>query len=150
MPAASCGTSASYPSRALFLFVHFAPSSDVVWFEHLLVFSLHFCLSLFLLFSGLCSGSFDANMNEALARVRGPFTPTQWLELERQALIYKHIVANVAIPPSLFIPFRTSLSTFGFSSLPVGSFGSSTCKAYHAQDKICIENKHKRNQCAIT
>ncbi|CAL9096033.1 unnamed protein product [Musa acuminata var. zebrina] len=76
--------------------------------------------------AGLCSGSFDVNMNEVLARVRWPFTPTQWLELERQALIYKHIVANVAIPPSLFIPFRTSLSTFGFSSLPVGSFGSST------------------------
>ncbi|CAL9121650.1 unnamed protein product [Musa textilis] len=76
--------------------------------------------------AGLCSGSFDGNMNEVLARVRGPFTPTQWLELERQALIYKYIVANVAIPPSLFIPFRTSLSTFGFSSLPDGSFGSST------------------------
>ncbi|KAJ8483792.1 hypothetical protein OPV22_016277 [Ensete ventricosum] len=76
--------------------------------------------------AGLCSGSFDVNMNEVLARVRGPFTPTQWLELERQALIYKYIVANVAIPPSLFIPFRTSLNTFGLSSLSVGSFGSST------------------------
>ncbi|KAG8048684.1 hypothetical protein GUJ93_ZPchr0009g1044 [Zizania palustris] len=45
--------------------------------------------------AGLDCGSSDvSSMQGFLARVRGPFTPTQWMELEHQALIYKHIVAN--------------------------------------------------------
>ncbi|CAL9074705.1 unnamed protein product [Musa textilis] len=78
--------------------------------------------SSFLRNAGLDSGSFDVNMHG----VRGPFAPSQWLELERQVLIYKHIVAYVAIPPNLLIPIRTSLSPSGFSPFSVGSFGSST------------------------
>ncbi|KAG5001424.1 hypothetical protein JHK87_022496 [Glycine soja] len=35
------------------------------------------------------------SMHGALASVRGPFTPSQWMELEHQALIYKYITANV-------------------------------------------------------
>ncbi|XXG77530.1 hypothetical protein AAC387_Pa08g1668 [Persea americana] len=34
-----------------------------------------------------------------------PFTWSQWKELERQALIYKHMVASAPIPPDLLIPF---------------------------------------------
>ncbi|CAL9065084.1 growth-regulating factor 6-like isoform X1 [Musa acuminata AAA Group] len=78
--------------------------------------------SSFLRNAGLDSGNFDVNMHG----VRGPFAPSQWLELERQALIYKYIVAYVAIPPNLLIPIRTSLSPSGFSPFSVGSFGSST------------------------
>lgn len=97
----------------------------------LLTFSSSSSLCFFIFISGLDSGNFDVNMHG----VRGPFAPSQWLELERQALIYKYIVAYVAIPPNLLIPIRTSLSPSGFSPFSVGSFGSSTCKAFHTQEK---------------
>ncbi|OAY78825.1 Growth-regulating factor 5, partial [Ananas comosus] len=34
-----------------------------------------------------------------------PFTAVQWAELQRQALIYKHIIASVPVPYCLLIPF---------------------------------------------
>ncbi|CAL9151231.1 growth-regulating factor 6-like isoform X1 [Musa acuminata AAA Group] len=76
--------------------------------------------------AGLYSGSSDVNINGVLARVRGPFTPSQWLELEHQALIYKYIVAKVAIPPNLLTPIRRSLSSSGFHPLSAGPFGSNS------------------------
>ncbi|KAG8090002.1 hypothetical protein GUJ93_ZPchr0011g27718 [Zizania palustris] len=60
-------------------------------------------------------------MQGVLARVRGPFTPTQWMELEHQALIYKHIAANVSVPSSLLLPIRRSLHPWvGWGSFPPG------------------------------
>ena len=49
--------------------------------------------------------------------VRGPFTPSQWMELEHQALIYKYITANVPIPSYLLNPIRKAFEVVGFSSL---------------------------------
>lgn len=37
-----------------------------------------------------------------------PFTPTQWQELEHQALIYKYMASGIPIPPDLLLPFRSS------------------------------------------
>ncbi|XP_074590771.1 growth-regulating factor 7-like [Curcuma longa] len=74
---------------------------------------------------GLYSGSHDVNMNGVLARVRRPFTPSQWLELEHQVLIYKYIDARVPIPPSLLTPITRSLSSSAFPHFSPGSFGSS-------------------------
>ncbi|VFQ75164.1 unnamed protein product [Cuscuta campestris] len=34
------------------------------------------------------------------------FTPSQWMELEHQALIYKYLTANVPVPPYLINPIR--------------------------------------------
>ncbi|KAA8518785.1 hypothetical protein F0562_016441 [Nyssa sinensis] len=42
--------------------------------------------------TGYSSGGLNsASMHGVLAGVRGPFTPSQWMELEHQALIYKYI-----------------------------------------------------------
>ncbi|XP_047092355.1 growth-regulating factor 6-like [Lolium rigidum] len=63
-----------------------------------------------------------------MARVRGPFTPSQWMELEHQALIYKYMAANIPVPHNLLIPIRRSLTSlyppayFGSSTLGWGSF----------------------------
>ncbi|KAM3340568.1 hypothetical protein P3S68_028202 [Capsicum galapagoense] len=38
------------------------------------------------------------------------------MELEHQALIYKHITANVPIPPYLLNPIRKALESAGFST----------------------------------
>ncbi|GFQ03301.1 growth-regulating factor 1 [Phtheirospermum japonicum] len=47
------------------------------------------------------------------ARLKGPFTPSQWMELEHQALIYKHIMANVPVPSNLLVPLKRSLYSYG-------------------------------------
>ncbi|OMO66126.1 Growth-regulating factor 5 [Corchorus olitorius] len=45
------------------------------------------------------------------ARSRSPFTPTQWQELEHQALIYKYMVSGVPIPPELIFSVKRSLDS---------------------------------------
>ncbi|CAL4984127.1 unnamed protein product [Urochloa decumbens] len=67
---------------------------------------------------GLSSGA--SKMQGVLSRVRGPFTPTQWMELEHQALIYKHLAVNAPVPSSLLLPIRRSVNPWnavGSSSL---------------------------------
>ncbi|KAK4352221.1 hypothetical protein RND71_027739 [Anisodus tanguticus] len=67
--------------------------------------------------SGCGSGVLNAgNMHGLIAGVKGPFTPSQWMELEHQALIYKYITANVPIPPYLLNPIRKALESAGFST----------------------------------
>ncbi|XP_010501463.1 PREDICTED: growth-regulating factor 5-like [Camelina sativa] len=39
------------------------------------------------------------------------FTPTQWQELEHQALIYKYMVSGVPVPPELIFSIRKSLDS---------------------------------------
>ncbi|KAL7175724.1 hypothetical protein ACSBR2_029335 [Camellia fascicularis] len=67
-----------------------------------------------------CGGMNGANMHGGLTVVRGPFTPSQWMELEQQALIYKYITANVPIPSNLLIPIRKALDSAGFSGFSGG------------------------------
>ncbi|KAJ0252374.1 Growth-regulating factor 2 [Hirschfeldia incana] len=55
---------------------------------------------------------------------KGPFTLTQWAELEQQALIYKYITANVPVPSSLLISIQKSF--YPYRSLPPSSFGWGT------------------------
>ncbi|CAI8606203.1 unnamed protein product [Vicia faba] len=62
--------------------------------------------------TGYGSGSMHGGFNG----VRGPFTPSQWMELEHQALIYKYITANVAVPHHLLIPIRKALDSAGLST----------------------------------
>lgn len=59
----------------------------------------------------------SAGMHAILAGTRSPFTPSQWQELEQQALIFKYMMAGVPVPPDLLIPLRRNINIF--SSLPV-------------------------------
>ncbi|XP_023872645.1 growth-regulating factor 1 [Quercus suber] len=71
--------------------------------------------------TGYSSGSLNGtSMHGALAGARGPFTPSQWMELEHQALIYKYLTANMPVPSNLLIPIRKALDSAGFSSFPGG------------------------------
>ncbi|KAE8815522.1 growth-regulating factor 6-like [Hordeum vulgare] len=72
--------------------------------------------------SGLSSVSLSASIQGAMARVRGPFSPSQWMELEHQALIYKYLAANIPVPHNLLVPIRRSVT----SLYPSAYFGSST------------------------
>jgi hypothetical protein len=60
-------------------------------------------------------------MQGEMARVRAPFTPPQWIELEHQALIYKYLSANS------LVPIRRS-GSLASSPYPPPYFGTSTCK----------------------
>ncbi|XP_058222013.1 growth-regulating factor 6-like isoform X1 [Rhododendron vialii] len=60
------------------------------------------------------------DMSGVFTGVRGLFTPSQWMELEHQALIYKYITANVPIPSNLLIPIRKALDSAGFSCFSGG------------------------------
>ncbi|KAK7265428.1 hypothetical protein RJT34_33048 [Clitoria ternatea] len=68
-------------------------------------------------------------------RNRFPFTPSQWQELEHQALIYKYMASGISIPPDLLFTIKRSyldspLSSarllphqpqhFGWNYLPMG------------------------------
>jgi QLQ len=82
---------------------------------------------LFMIFSGVV----NASVQGAMARIKGPFTPSQWMELEHQALIYKYLAASVPIPPSVLLPLRRSLTFSGFTSpFPSAYLGSSSCKLF--------------------
>ncbi|KAM7264997.1 hypothetical protein ACFE04_002680 [Oxalis oulophora] len=79
--------------------------------------------------SGYGSGGLNnANMHVPFTGVRGPFTPSQWIELEHQALIYKYLTANVAVPSNLLIPLKKSLYPYGSStgSFPPSALGWGT------------------------
>ncbi|KAJ8545967.1 hypothetical protein K7X08_018550 [Anisodus acutangulus] len=70
--------------------------------------------------SAYVSGMSNESLRSPFARFRGPFTPSQWMELEHQALIYKHLVANVSVPHQLLIPLKKSLNPYAFSGLSTG------------------------------
>ena len=65
-------------------------------------------------------------MHGVMAGVRGPFTQSQWMELEHQALIYKYITANVPIPSNLLMPIRKALDSVGFSTFSAGALRPNT------------------------
>ncbi|KAK1433162.1 hypothetical protein QVD17_10068 [Tagetes erecta] len=73
--------------------------------------------------TGYGYGGLQGGMHMPVSRYKGPFTPSQWMELEHQALIYKHFVANVPVPSNLLNPLRKSLNSFLFP-------GSSSSTSY--------------------
>ncbi|XP_061372030.1 growth-regulating factor 1-like [Gastrolobium bilobum] len=66
--------------------------------------------------TGYSSGS----MHGVLAGTREPFTPSQWMELEQQALIYKYLTSNVPVPSHLLIPIKKALESAGFCNFSNG------------------------------
>uniref|UniRef100_A0A0D9XZD0 Growth-regulating factor n=1 Tax=Leersia perrieri TaxID=77586 RepID=A0A0D9XZD0_9ORYZ len=110
--------------------------------------------------AGLERGSSDVtSMQGVLARVRGPFTPTQWMELEHQALIYKHIVANAPVPAGLLLPIRRSLhppvfshfssgGILGSSSLGWGSFQLGYSGSADSEPGRCRRTDGKKWRCS--
>ncbi|KAJ1430363.1 WRC domain [Sesbania bispinosa] len=62
----------------------------------------------------------SGSMHGMVTGARGPFTPSQWMELEHQALIYKYITSNVPVPSHLLIPIKKALESAGFYNLSTG------------------------------
>ncbi|GLJ43556.1 hypothetical protein SUGI_0906120 [Cryptomeria japonica] len=53
-----------------------------------------------------------------------PFTASQWQELEHQALIFKYMMAGMAVPPELLISIRKNHTLNMFSTLSSPGLGS--------------------------
>ncbi|GMI68005.1 growth-regulating factor 1 [Hibiscus trionum] len=89
--------------------------------------------------AGYGSGSLNAGMYGVSTGVEGPFTPSQWNELNHQALIYKYIMSNVPVPSNLLIPLKRSLYPYAFTSSFVGSlpYNSLGWGSFHLR---CIGN----------
>ena len=66
-------------------------------------------------------------------RNRFPFTPSQWQELELQALIYKYMASGVSIPPDLLFTIKRSHLDTPLSSrlLPHQSQHCKSSSFYH-------------------
>ncbi|KAK4760927.1 hypothetical protein SAY87_005820 [Trapa incisa] len=62
----------------------------------------------------------------SFAGCRGLFTPSQWIELEHQALIYKYLNANVPVPSNLLVPLRRSFNPYGLSGSSPGPLHSNS------------------------
>ncbi|KAF8379926.1 hypothetical protein HHK36_027391 [Tetracentron sinense] len=58
------------------------------------------------------------------ASLRFPFTSAQWQELERQAMIYKYMMASVPVPHELIIPMSRNLPD---SSTSQSNLGRGSC-----------------------
>ncbi|OIV98854.1 hypothetical protein TanjilG_12022 [Lupinus angustifolius] len=82
--------------------------------------TLHFSYHPYSRDTGYSSGG----MHGAITGSRGLFTPSQWMELEHQALIYKYITANVPVPSHLLFPIRKALDSAGFCNFSNGVFRS--------------------------
>ncbi|KAF2295603.1 hypothetical protein GH714_033277 [Hevea brasiliensis] len=68
--------------------------------------------------SGYGSESLNAVINGPSSGARGPFTPSQWMELEYQILIFKYLSASVLVPTELLTPLKRP-----FYFYPCGSSG---------------------------
>jgi len=72
--------------------------------------SLHHYSHKHTLFPSFCLKMMSATAS-ASARNRSPFTPTQWQELEQQALVFKYMVTGTPIPPDLIYSIKRSLDS---------------------------------------
>ncbi|XP_047307246.1 growth-regulating factor 1-like [Impatiens glandulifera] len=81
----------------------------------------------------------------------GPFTQSQWIELENQALIYKYINANAPIPSNLLIPILKS-SDFSNSYPPFsvgwGPFHLGFSNSTDPEPGRCRRTDGKKWRCA--
>lgn len=72
------------------------------------------------------------------------FTRAQWKELERQAMIYKYIVASVPVPPHLLSSDTTSLGNYGCSSIYNLKYGNNK----DAEPWRCKRTDGKKWRCS--
>ncbi|KAG2660875.1 hypothetical protein PVAP13_1KG465300 [Panicum virgatum] len=92
----------------------------------------------------------DAPVGARWAARPVPFTPAQYEELEQQALIYKYLVAGVAVPPDLVVPIRRGLDAFAtrFYGHPTLGYGSYFGKKLDPEPGRCRRTDGKKWRCS--
>ncbi|CAO2838523.1 unnamed protein product [Amaranthus hypochondriacus] len=75
-----------------------------------------------------------------------PFTAAQWKELERQAMIYKYMMASLPVPPDLlYSSFPTNFApTFAPASYFLGKYGSGISMRWSGNSKDAEPGRCRR------
>lgn len=90
---------------------------------------------MFLWVTGYGGGSLNIGMHGGVLtgiNGRSVFSPSQLIELEHQALIFKYIYTNVPVPSNLINPLKKSLYPCGLSYSSAGSYAPNSCKPRHS------------------
>ncbi|KAG9158036.1 hypothetical protein Leryth_000210 [Lithospermum erythrorhizon] len=89
------------------------------------------------------------------ATLQFPFTLAQWKELERQATIYKYMMASIPVPPHLLFPLTTNFSagfttttTSGWSGLYGWRYSSAASNSKDAEPGRCKRTDGKKWRCS--
>ncbi|XP_073292858.1 uncharacterized protein [Primulina huaijiensis] len=96
-----------------------------------------------------CSTTRNISTGGMAASVRFPFTFSQWKELERQAMIYKYMIASVPVPADLLFPlsrnFPDSCVTLAGGD---GMYGASYSKKGDPEPGRCKRTDGKKWRCS--
>ncbi|XP_021763217.1 growth-regulating factor 7-like [Chenopodium quinoa] len=91
---------------------------------------------------------YKSSVGIATATMGFPFTATQWKELERQAMIYKYMMASLPVPPDLlYSSFPTNFSypsTFSPASYYMGKYGSGISMRWSGNSKDAEPGRCRR------
>ncbi|XP_021631388.1 growth-regulating factor 2 isoform X2 [Manihot esculenta] len=83
-------------------------------------------------------GSGSLNVTGPSIVARGPFTLSQRMELEYQALIFKYLSANVPVPPALLLPLKIKpIDTYPYGS-PCGFYRPASMGWSSTLDVSCM------------
>ncbi|KAK1324766.1 Growth-regulating factor 4 [Acorus calamus] len=82
--------------------------------------------------------------------MRPPFTASQWKELEHQALIFKYMMAGMAVPPDLLLPIRKSFEALSarFFHHPTMGYCSYYGKKLDPEPGRCRRTDGKKWRCS--
>ncbi|KAL4187220.1 hypothetical protein AMTRI_Chr09g17830 [Amborella trichopoda] len=89
----------------------------------------------------------SALKSPGMASLRFPFTPSQWQELEQQALIFKYMMASVPVPQDLVNPIRKSLP-LSHPNLGWGPFSLRFANATDPEPGRCRRTDGKKWRCS--
>ncbi|CAJ1974461.1 unnamed protein product [Sphenostylis stenocarpa] len=92
------------------------------------------------------SSTFNPSAGGMAASLGFPFTSAQWRELERQAMIYKYMMASVPVPPDLLIP--TSLTPSSRSPCMDGGFNLRLASSTDPEPGRCRRTDGKKWRCS--
>lgn len=112
-----------------------------LWFCRILIYLLFFfeswkCFNF--VFAGYGSGSLNVTGPSIVAR--GPFTLSQRMELEYQALIFKYLSANVPVPPALLMPLKIKpIDTYPYGS-PCGFYRPASSKLQASHSHLSLQD----------
>lgn len=90
--------------------------------------------------------TFKSSSGMMAASLGFPFTSAQWKELERQAMIYKYMMASVPVPPDLLIP--TLLTPSSRSSCIDGGFNLRLGSSTDPEPGRCRRTDGKKWRCS--
>ncbi|KAK8465298.1 hypothetical protein PHAVU_009G047000 [Phaseolus vulgaris] len=92
------------------------------------------------------SSTFKPSAGGMAASLGFPFTSAQWRELERQAMIYKYMMASVPVPPDLLI--HTSLTSSSRSVCMDGGFNLRLASSTDPEPGRCRRTDGKKWRCS--